>query len=284
MTSLSVAVALIARDKFSPAPVSLESAYAQLPPRADVLVYDSGYPTPVLREMRGVADRAGRELRLRPTQRFANTNRVWNQFVGETDADVLVCLENDVAFHPGALTSLVRLLESGFCDVAVPVVHEGVRGVPHFDPVVSRLTDGPEGVTSELVRRPKNGLVSPGVLRTVDHLERHCFAMGAEAAVRLGTLDEQMYCRTDLDLSLACRSVGLSVAVTPNAEVIFRRDPELSVDRAFFDHRWNLDRVAFANARLISKWRLHGYKTTINHAHRIRRVLDAPMDTEVAAR
>ena len=276
MNAHSLAVALIPRDKFSVASDALRATYADLPADATAWIYDSDYPEGTISQLREVAREAGRELVVRRTERFANTNRVWNQFTAECGADVLICIENDVIPQRGCLAELSRLVVSGYCDVAVPVVHEGTYGALHFDPVISRLTDTPEGVTSELLRRPKDGMASPGTLRVVDHLERHCFAMTARAAARLGNLDEQMYCRTDLDISLACHAARLTVAVTPEANVVFRRDPDLSVDRDFFDFRWNIERVAFANTRLINKWHLIGYKTTINHAHRIRRLLCEP--------
>jgi hypothetical protein len=271
-----LSIALIARDKFSGAARSLRSACEDLPPDSEIVVFDSGYPAVLREELAAIAANSGVPVVWRGTERFANTNLVWNQFVATTTAQHLMCLENDVALLPGCSMELLGLVASEFCDVAVPVVHEGEVGVPHFDPVSSEFVDlDGDQVRSDLLRRPKGDQVAPGVRRRVSHLERHCFLMSRSSAERLGRLDEQMYCRTDLDISLSCRQAGLSVGVTPKAGVVFRRAPDLAVDRDFFDYRWNLERVAFANSRLIEKWHLVGYKTTINHAHRIRALLDA---------
>ena len=124
-----------------------------------------------------------------------------------------MCVENDVELRPGATAELMAMLASGYCDVAVPVVHEDEVGNPHFDPAPT------------------------GVRRIVTQLERHCFAMSRATALRLGALDEQMWCRTDLDLGLTLQLYGLTVGVTPNATAVFRRRQE-AVDRDFYDRRW----------------------------------------------
>jgi hypothetical protein len=278
MSDPYLSIALIARDKFSGAPRALRSVCEDLPPHGEIVVFDSGCPAVVRKEMSAIAAGCDAAVRWEQTERFANTNAVWNQFVSGSRGQYLMCLENDVALLPGCSAELLTMAASGYCDVAVPVVHEGEMGVAHFDPVVSELVDlGGGNVRSELLRRPKGDAVSPGIRRHAAHLERHCFLMSRESALRLGTLDELMYCRTDLDISLACRAAGLIIGITPRADVVFRRLPELEIDREFFDHRWNLERVASANARLIKKWKLVGYKTTINHAYRIRALLDEPI-------
>lgn len=100
--------------------------------------------------------------------------------------------------------------------------------------------------------------------------------MPRNAARRLGPLDQLMYCRTDIDLSLACHHATLAIGIPAKAAVLFVRAPALNIDRDFFDYRWNLDRVRFAHDRLIHKWSLVGYKTTIDHAHQMRSLLAEP--------
>lgn len=229
MSESYLSVALIARDKFSGAPTALAAVLADLPPNSEVVVLDPGYPADLADELRGLG---GRRIRWQATERYANTNLVWNQFVAGTDSRHLMCVENDTELRPGATAELMAMLASGYCDVAVPVVHEDRVGNPHFDPAPT------------------------GVRRVVTQLERHCFATTRATASRLGALDEQMLCRTDLDLGLTLQLHGLTVGVTPHAEAVFRRHQDPAVDREFFEHRWDLGRVASAYERLRAKWRI----------------------------
>lgn len=224
-----LSVGLVARDKFSGAPTALAAALADLPPNSEIVVFDAGYPAELADRLRA---QGGDRVRWQATQRHANTNLVWNQFVATTHSRHLMCVENDVELRPGATAELLAMLASGYCDVAVPVVHEDRVGNPHFDPAPT------------------------GVRRTVTQLERHCFAATRATALRLGALDEQMLCRTDLDLGLTLQLHGLTVGVTPYAEAVFRRDQDPAVDREFFEHRWDLARVAAANERVRAKWRI----------------------------
>jgi hypothetical protein len=222
-----LSIGLIARDKFSGAPTALAAALADLPPNSEIVVFDAGYPAAVAERLH---EFGGDRIRWQATERHANTNVVWNQFVATNQAEYLLCVENDVELRPGATAELVAMLASGYCDVAVPVVHEDEVGNPHFDPAPT------------------------GVRRIVTHLERHCFAMSRATAGRLGELDEQMWCRTDLDLGLTLQLLGLAVGVTPNATAVFRRHQDPAVDRDFYDRRWDLARVAAANERVRAKW------------------------------
>ena len=271
----NISVGLIARDKFSPAVRAVQSLVGQVTELDEIVVLDSGYPKTTLGAIQSYCTEARISLRIQATGRFANTNRAWNRFVSAANAKYVFCLENDVVLSPGSLTACVASIKQGFCDVAVPIVYEGDSAAMHFDPPVSRIEELPDGVHSTLKRRCKPNADRIGKSRLVSHLERHCYGMRRECAETLGPLDEKMYCRTDIDLSLACFRRALRIAVIDEAVARFYRQPELSVDREFFDYRWNLERVAFANQRLITKWNLVSYKTTINHAHRIRALLDA---------
>jgi hypothetical protein len=224
-----LSIGVIARDKFSGASTALAAALADLPPNSEVVVLDAGYPAELADRLRELG---GGRVRWQATERHANTNLAWNQFVATTRSQHLMCVENDVELRPGATAELMAMLASGYCDVAVPVVHEDEVGNPHFDPAPT------------------------GVRRIVTQLERHCFAMSRATALRLGELDEQMWCRTDLDLGLTLQLHGLTVGVTPNAAVVFRRHQDLAVDRDFYDRRWDLARVAAANERVRAKWRI----------------------------
>ena len=229
MSDPFLSIGLIARDKFSGAPTALVAALADLPPNSEIVLFDAGYPAELADRLRELG---GDRVRWQATQRFANTNLVWNQFVATTRSRYLLCVENDIELRPGATAELIAMIASGYCDVASPVVHEDEVGYPHFDPAPT------------------------GVRRIVPQLERHCFAVSRATALRLGALDEQMLCRTDLDLGLTLQLHGLKVGVTPHAAAVFRRDQDPAVDREFYQHRWDLAHVTAANERVWAKWRI----------------------------
>ncbi|WP_416955689.1 hypothetical protein [Streptomyces sp. Agncl-13] len=258
------AVCLIARDKFSEAPAALAAVYADLPARTSVTIVDCGYPPELLDRMVRSAPAPLPPPRVVSCPRFANTNTAWNAFVASTTASVLICVENDVSVRPGCLPGLVEGLADGRFDVVTPVIHQGRLGDVHFDPPVSELVDQPDGaLLSRLVRRPKPDHPRVPGTRSIAHVEKHCYAMTRAAAQRLGELDELMHCRTDLELSLSCRSAGLRIGILPALDAVFRKEPTVPDDVEVFTHRWNVERAGAANDRLVKKWRLTRYKSSV---------------------
>ena len=204
MNKSYLSIGIIARDKFSTVPSTLESLYENLPSNiiTEILIFDSGYPTSIIDKIKNIKERNRIvKLKIINIAKFSNTNYVWNKFVSITNSNYLMCIENDVFITPHCIEYCINAITRKFCEVAVPVVFEGTLGKPHFDPVVSEITGSKrKGFYSKLVRRPKNGLYSPKTDRKVAHLERHCFLMSKESAHKLGKLDELMYCRYEFCL------------------------------------------------------------------------------------
>lgn len=272
-----LSVAIIARDKFSRVVDSVRSLIGELPPLSLVYLFDAGYPKAILDEIQILANSHELPLLVVGTEKYANTNLVWNQFVSISDSKYLMCLENDVIVNPECIRNTIAALSTGECDVAVPVVFENkvdMVNIPHFNPQSSDIIHLNNGRIQSILDRGRADEAPMPVPRTVKHLERHCFALTMSAADRLGLLDTQMYCRTDYDMSIQCHVNGLVIRIPSAASVTFTQFPKhIETDREFFDFRWNIDRVAFANARLISKWNLEGFKTTITHAYEARKSL-----------
>jgi hypothetical protein len=273
----AIDVGLIARDKFSATPDALEALLQDLPTGTAIHLIDIGYPLDLLGALIDRAAGAGVALHRVPAPRFANTNTAWNRFVAATSGDVLVCVENDVRVQPGMLTELAEELARDRFDVVTPAVYEGAVGSAgkiHFDPPVSafRAVDG--RVRSELVRRPKPAHPRVDGIRRIDHVEKHCYALSRTAAERLGPLDEEMHCRTDLDLSLTCRARDLRIGIVPSVGAAFRKQPTMPADAELFAHRWSVEDAQRANERLVAKWRLVDYKSSVEFVHEMRRYLE----------
>lgn len=272
-----LSIAIIARDKFSRVAESVRSLIGELPSNSIVYLFDPGYPKSILNEIHNLTENYALPLVIVGTERFANVNLVWNQFVEISDSQYLMCLENDVVVNPECIKNTLASVVSGECDIAVPVVLENKidqLNIPHFNPRTSDIVRLENGNIQSILDRGRADAEPMPTPRAVKHLERHCFIFIKDAARRLGLLDTQMYCRTDYDMSIQCHINGLVIRIPAASSVTFTQYPkDIEIDREFFDFRWNVDRVAFANARLISKWHLEGFKTTITHAYEARKYL-----------
>lgn len=265
-----LSVALIGRDKFSTVVASLDALLADLPPNSDVKIFDPGYPPSILDKIRSLSRLSCHPISIFPTTRFANTNYVWNQFVSVANGKYLLNLENDVIVQNGCIGDCIDAIETGFCDIAVPKVFEEFQSNVHYNPTVSEIIDVEGGGILSKLDRGRDAVVPIAGGRKVKHLERHCFIMSKTTAKRLGTLDEQMYCRTDYDMSFACHRSGIVIGIPPIASVTLSSKLNSEIDREFYEFRWDANRVALANRRLIDKWKLVGFKTTIHHVDEAR--------------
>lgn len=190
-----------------------------------------------------------------------------------TSADQILYVENDVLVRPPTISHLIAALQNG-SDIAVGAILESDEATVHFMPARSQIIDLPGGgARLDLDRGRQSGANQrPDGPYAIDIFERHAFLMRSDTASSLGDLDELMFCRTDLDLSLACHSAGARISLIPQAQAVLDSGLELC-DRDFYSFRWDLHRVRKANERLISKWGLVGYKRTINHAYDARQRL-----------
>lgn len=272
---MTIAIGLIARDKVSHGPVTLATALAQAPENAHLHVIDVGYAGDIRAEMDRVAAGFPGRVAWVPAPRFANTNQQWNRFVESADAPFLLALENDVRLEPGCIDGLLAALAGGSWDVVLPVIHEATLGNVHYQPVVSEFVQHPDGrLESRVVRRPKPGYPRPEpVPNRVVHMEKHCFLTTSANARTLGPLDEQMHCRTDIDISLMCHARGLQIGVVPTCHAVFQKAPA-HADAELFGHRWDIECAVAANARLAAKWNLANYKPSIGFVTEMRQLLE----------
>lgn len=268
-----MSVALIARDKFSPIVESFSALCQSLPKESEIIIFDSGYPDFLVEKIQSIIIQSSVKASVVKTQEFANTNYVWNQFTSMVDSRILMCLENDVLISKECIEACIEIIEDKLYDVIVPIVYEKEIGCVHFDPNISEIIEIEGGIESRLDRGRVNGHQFSNN-RQIKHLERHCFLMSRDTSTKIGELDEQMYCRTDHDLSLTCHVKDVSIGITSKAFIILQPEPDLSIDREFWNYRWNIERVAFAHNRLIEKWSLIGFKKTIDHAYEARKYLD----------
>jgi hypothetical protein len=267
-----LSICVLTRDKFSTAPATVAALLVELP-AAEVLIVDIGYPDSIRAELQASAMR----VNWITAPRYANTNVALNRAVAAATREFVLVVENDVSIDAATVPELKAVVAAGY-DIAVPVVLES-DGSTHFDPPLSRIEDEPAGVRSILVRRPDAEHARIGNTRRVAHLEKHCFLLPANSARRLGPLDEETQCRTDVDLSMQCRQAGLRIGMSPVAHVRLRSDLDLAIDRELFAYRWDLDITARANERLISKWRLIEYSSSLRFAKKMQERLETLLES-----
>jgi len=259
-----ISAGLIVRDKFSTGPLAAAALADELPQGSELVLVDPGYPEELLEKIESVATGRGLNLRRVPSALSDSTNRSWNLFVEASSRPTLLAVENDVTLQPGGIHRLLAALDCGEFDIVVPVIYENNAATIHFDPPISRIEELPDGTRrSGLVRRPKPGYSRVAEVRRISHLEKHCFAMARRTADLLGPIDENMHCRTDIDLSLLCHVVGVRIGIVPEAGAVLHTALAVDVDEAAFRARWDLDAARRANARLVAKWNLVDYQSSV---------------------
>lgn len=273
-----LSIALIARDKYSHSIESLTSILNSVDKSSTIYIFDSGYPKSIKDEILRITYLSENNVVIVPIGIYANTNVVWNLFIESVkETEYVMCVENDVVVGINCISEIIDFLDQKRFDIAVPIVYEDVFSNIHFNPVVSEITRRSDGKIESFLDRGRT--IDSNIVgsRRVSHLERHCFAMSYDTALRLGKLDEEMWDRTDYDMSITCFVNDISIGIPERGYVIFKPDASLNIDHGFMDNRWNIGKVRRANERLIRKWNLHGFKTTIDHAYAIRKMLDQDM-------
>lgn len=258
-------VVIVARDKFSPLPATLNALKPWLLDGDTVTVVDSGYPPTLLAECGSILP----DLEVVNVVRFAGTNLALNEFVRQTTPSAgYVQLENDTIVSQGAVSSCRRAVASNRSEIVTTRVLE-IDGNVHFAPTRAELEELADGTLRVALNRGRENSTEALVVRHPKIFERHIFALSASAVSRLGRYDEEMYCRTDIDLSIAAFRANTLVTLA-DADVTFNNRYDITIDREFADYRWNIERVAAAHRRLIHKWNISSYKNTIDHAYDIR--------------
>jgi len=273
-------IIFLARDRYSTAEFSLQAVLsdaARSGAKPHVYIADPGYSAEHVSSLHDIALANDADATFIDVGKYATTNHAWNEVYRGIAEERVLCLENDVNMQPGCLGILLPLIASEKkYQIFAPAVYEPDGVTPHFRPTVASIDRlAGSGTRVELDRGRSEKGDSEGVTRPIDIFERHCFLMSRASALAIGDWDELMFCRTDLDLSLACHAAGLHAALVEAATVQLSGEGLEQEDVAFYDYRWNEHRVMRSNERLIAKWQLIGYKRTVNHVKDSRKRLSA---------
>lgn len=270
METPKLSVAFIPRDKYSKSPDSLKSLLDELPVPSQVVIFDTGYPRHVMDQLLITVHklRSQHIVEIVDVGKFINTNKLWNMFVEMAKSDRMMCLENDVVLISGCIDNILNALDSDMGDIIVPTVYEESFGNPHFNPSVSEIIRIKDGMLRSFLDRGRHDEVPLSDGRIIKHLERHCFFIKRSTAEILGKFDEEMHCRTDIDISLSAFKLDLSIYMPERCYVIFHSKPSATIDSEIFLKRWDAELVRLSQERLIEKHKLYRFKNSIDHVHK----------------
>ncbi|MCU5081708.1 hypothetical protein OB985_29970 [Bacillus cereus] len=270
MDASTLSVAFIPREKYSKSVESLEALVGELPISSQIVIFDTGYPKCIKEELLGIVTRLKLQhvVDIVELGGFVNTNKILNIFIKMAKSERLMCLENDVVINTGCIKASLEALDNSEGDFIVPKVYEGELLIPHFNPSVSeiiRIKDGQLRSFLDRGRHDEKPLISG---RVIKHLERHCFFTKKSTIKILGGFDEEMHCRTDIDLSLCAFKKNLTIYIPELGSVVFYPKPSVTIDDEIFPKRWDVESVRCAQERLVEKHKLYRFKTSIDHAYR----------------
>ncbi len=148
-TSNEIALLLLSRDRYTPAPVTLQAALTDIVAagfKPHAYIADAGYPGHVVRELEDIADLAGADITIIGVGQFSSTNHAWNELLPQVSHDRILCLEKRRHHPTRMLGHLFWNMATGPYSITVPTILEPDGSTPHFRP--SRLNRTPQ--------RPRN--------------------------------------------------------------------------------------------------------------------------------
>jgi hypothetical protein len=270
----SIAVALIAREKFGVAQEALERLYESTVP-FHLYFVATPYPEPVRREIDRLLA-AKDAVTILDVQSYVFPNDALNRVVDSLrEEDVLCVVENDVLVEPDSLEIMADTLERHPCDVVSPLILEGRREGLHYDPPISVIERDGESYYSRVERIPRNGHARVHGARVVRHIEKHAFAMTAESARTLAPFEPWLNTREQIEFSLKAFDAGLTIVFEPRSVVRYIAPGELQPqDMEFFRFRWDEERARRSNSYIEKRWNLVDFHRSTTFIQRMNRLGD----------
>jgi glycosyltransferase involved in cell wall biosynthesis len=272
-----VTVALIPREGFARASVTLEEVVASIGPDVPLVIVESGAPEGVRRHLDGVATQRAL-IRLGGT-RYLSPNEARNLAFMAVDTEYVVFIDNDVHPAPGWLEALVACADETDAWVVGPLV-----GMPPLDDPTVHVAGGTSHVATRSGRRvfedepghanESVALVAPTLVRArTEVAEFHCMLVRSDRLRSIGPLDEGLLSLWEhSDLCMAVRAAGGEVWLEPKALVVLVRTYDranLMLSLLRWSRAWNLQSARhFSTKHDISDPRVH--RGTFRYAERRR--------------
>jgi GT2 family glycosyltransferase len=253
--SPTITIGFLARERFAMAGESLASLYEKTTLPFELLVVDAATPDRYLREMQAVLDRRD-NWRMLHSDRHLLPAAAKNLILREVTSDYVCLLENDLLFTDGWLEALLDACETFPADVAAPLIREGRGDAEHFDAHLGSLFRTEDGLWDVApLTRPRN---EAGETERVQFVEQHVLLFRRSVFDRIGSYDEELNTRDEVDLSLALHHAGATVVLEPRAVVNYvpPTSPPEADELPYYGVRWDLDRAAASRERIKQRWSL----------------------------
>jgi hypothetical protein len=269
---------VVSRDRWAPAPRSLELLLARTDERHPVVVVDGAAP----RAVAAAFDRAAASGRVRVARRsrFLPGNEARNLGADGATTEWLAFVENDSILSDGWLDELLEFGETSAAPSVYPAyLWSRPQGLEVHGLGCDLEVSGPEG--AQLIsergfgwRRRWNDIA--GELHPVPRLqgEPHAWVVRREVLERMGGFDEHLLGWFDhLDFALQHRALGLTPWFVPMATCIYVPPPPLALrDVPTFALRWSSDWLIRSRDRICASWGLDpdGPRWSASNAYRLR--------------
>jgi GT2 family glycosyltransferase len=242
----SATVIVVARDRWSQAPLTLKTLLARTDPRHRVVVVNGGAPPKVASHLNRMA--ASGLVQVVRHSRFLASNEARNVGADGATTEWLAFVENDVTLSGGWLDELVSVGEQLGAATTYPAyLLKANHGLIVHGLGADLEMRGPEG--ARVVRERQHDLDRPwSDVSYRDPVQRvqaepHTIVIRREFVDRLGGFDEQLLSWFDhTDLALRHSQTGASAYLVPSVSCVYHRPPPISYEDWFtFVLRWGVD-------------------------------------------
>ena len=263
MTSPSVTLVVVPRERFSYARQMLDAIYRKTDYPFDLVYVDGCSPDPVRRYLEH--ESTTRLFRLIRCDTFVSPNRARNiglQHV-HPSSKYVVFIDNDVEVERGWLSRLITCAEETGAWAVSPVYFEGVPRdeVIHMAGGYAEFEEknGVRAFHEDHLHNQKAYRATRPVLRreSTGFFEFHAVLLRLTALNQLGPLDEALLSSHEhLDLSLLIRQAGGSICLEPDSLITYVYGLLDDYDLQYASLRWSDEWNRSSAAHFAKKWQL----------------------------
>lgn len=282
MANPAATVVVIPREQFSKTERSLESLIACTPAHIPVIYVDANSPPHIAQYLRRRAEECG--FTLVRSEAYLAANQARNMAVRYARTPYIAFVDNDVAFTPGWLETLIACAQETGAWATGPLylIDDPAKQIVHMAGAELRLVR--ENGFDRMLERHRFSNVPVVQVREeltrqrTDLVEFHCMLVRADVFERVGELDEALLSFLDhVDFCLQISAAGGPIVIEPAAVVTHLAPPPFApIDLPFFFLRFSNTWLEPSIRRFAAK---HGLRLTdaefdghrrFRSAHRLR--------------
>ena len=264
--NMSVSVAVVPRERFSPLLPSLLSLFETIDETIPVIVVDGGAPENIRSELRKLRNK--RHFTLVENEEFILPGAARNMALDLVATRYVAFCDNDIEYTDGWLEALVKNAEKNTAAAVSPVTLVGPS-----DPPMIHHAGGDLFVTIDAKGRRdirERHRLAGKQLRQLDelraeqaplihtHFEYHCVLMDTKFIKDIGGLDERLVIHEHLDSSLRILMNGGLMTFESKSLITYQALVEYEgEDWPYFLFRWAKHRGITSDRVIAENWGLH---------------------------